>query len=253
MLSSAALEQKPSFSSSARTFSVAFQYLQPNRGILDHRNEMDGFFSGLFGRHSDAPLSSPFEKELAAQLWRVWLVNNLQLSDPVGQPQLLRHDHVLPQAAPSQWLSKEEVLLFLGLLTISDWAKCWYKDLGISVQWDTRLVSSFCSRASHGLAEALSGLHCGPTAFLDQSHFFSFPFTSDTPPQTRFIPASAKLDAGAPTMWTGSDPSLSIPWLHSTPNYWCHAKNHCRNKMAAVIWFSCLSLAEKSTSLPRTS
>lgn len=54
-------------------------------------------------------------------------------------------------------------------------------------------------------SEASSVLCCCPSAFLDQSYFFSFPLTRDAPQQTCFTPASAKTEAEVPAMWPGSD------------------------------------------------
>lgn len=61
-------------------------------------------------------------------------------------------------------------------------------------------MSSFCSRARHGLAEPLPGLHCSLIALLAQSRFFPFPFNSVISQQSFYTPVSAKFDAGVPTM-----------------------------------------------------
>lgn len=167
-----------------------------------------------------------------------------------GWPQLLSHDHVLPQAAPSQWLSEGEFLLFPGLPTVWDWAKCWYKNLGISVQWNTSLVNSFYSGASHRLSGTRSGLRSGPIALLDQSHLFSFPFTNDTPQQT-FFTLNCLSKA-----WGWSSNNVTGFWFLS---FHLMAPKSSKVLMSCIesMWeqdaaflhvFCCLSLAEKSTS-----
>lgn len=121
------------------------------------------------------------------------------------------------------------------------------------MQWDTHLVSSFCSRDSHGLAEASSGLHCGPTAFLDQSYFFSFPFTSDAPQQTCFIPPQQSLMLELQQC----DQDL-IPRFPFRGSKVLQTIDVLQRIIVGTRWLQpsyslFLSLAEKSSSHPRTS